>query len=89
MAKTKTSRTRKKALTAKDLGVYINLLTDFGFKRAFGVKEVMIKFLNSVLEVEGGITDLRYENPEKLGFSKDERKAVYDLICITGKTPYR
>jgi len=31
MAKKATSRTRKKALTAKDLGVYINLLTDFGF----------------------------------------------------------
>jgi predicted transposase/invertase (TIGR01784 family) len=65
--------------------VYINLLTDFGFKRVVGIKEVMLKFLNSVLEVEGGIMDLRYENPEKLGFSKDERKAVYDLICITGK----
>ena len=31
MAKQKTSGTRKKAITAKDLGVYINLLTDFGF----------------------------------------------------------
>jgi len=85
MAKTGTSRTRKKALTAKDLGVYISLLTDFGFKRAFGVKEVMLKFLNSVLDIEGGIVDLRYGNPEILGFSKDERKAVYDLYCITGK----
>ena len=55
MAKKVTSRTRKKAIKAKDLGVYINLLTDFGFKRIFGIKEVMIKFLNTVLDVEGGI----------------------------------
>jgi len=88
MAKTKTSRTRKKALIAKDLGVYIDLKTDFGFKRAFGVKEVMLKFLNSVLDIEGGIVDLLYGNPEQLGFSEDERKAVYDLYCITGKDEY-
>jgi predicted transposase/invertase (TIGR01784 family) len=81
----KTSGTRKKTLTSKDLGVYIDLKTDFGFKRAFGVKEVMLKFLNSVLDIEGGIVDLRYGNPEQLGFAKDERKAVYDLYCITGK----
>ena len=85
MAKQKTSGTRKKALTTKDLGVYINLLTDFGFKRVFGIKEVMIKFLNSVLDIEGGIVDLRYDNPEILGFSQYDRKAVYDLYCITGK----
>jgi predicted transposase/invertase (TIGR01784 family) len=72
-------------IAAKDLGVYINLLTDFGFKRVFGIKEVMLKFLNTVLDIEGGIKDLRYGNPEKLGFSQYDRKAVYDLYCITGK----
>ena len=84
MATSKTSKTRKKALTDKDLGVYISLLTDFGFKRVFGIKEVMLNFLNSVLDIEGGIKDLRYGNPEKLGFSQFDRKAVYDLYCITG-----
>jgi predicted transposase/invertase (TIGR01784 family) len=85
MAQTETSSPRKKALTAKDLGVYISLLTDFGFKRVFGVKEMMIKFLNTVLDIEGGITDLHYGNPEKPGLSKYNRKAVYDLYCTTGK----
>jgi predicted transposase/invertase (TIGR01784 family) len=84
MTELKIPRTRKKAFTTKDLGVYINLLTDFGFKRVFGIKEVMIKFLNTVLDIEGGIKDLRYGNPEKVGFSQFERKAVYDLYCITG-----
>jgi predicted transposase/invertase (TIGR01784 family) len=83
MAKQKTSGTRKKALTAKELGVYINLLTDFGFKRIFGIKEMMLNFLNTVLDIEGGIKDLRYGNPEKTGFSQFDRKAVYDLYCIT------
>jgi len=45
----------------------------------------MFKFLNTVLDVEGGIKDLRYGNPEQLGFSQYDRKAVYDLYCITGK----
>ena len=84
MAQSKTARTRKKSLTDKDLGVYISLLTDFGFKRVFGIKDVMLNFLNSVLDIEGGIKDLRYGNPEKLGFSQFDRKAVYDLYCITG-----
>jgi len=70
------------------LGVYIDLKTDFGFKRAFGVKEVMLKFLNSALDIDGGIVDLLYGNPEQLGFSIDERKAVYDLYCITGKNEH-
>ena len=68
----------------RDLGVYINLKTDFGFKRVFGIKEVMLKFLNAVLNVEGGITDLEYVDTEVLGLAKKDRKAIYDLICITG-----
>jgi len=88
MAKSTTTRTRKKALTDKDLGVYISLLTDFGFKRVFGIKEVMLNFLNTILDIEGGIKDVRYSNPEKLGFSQFDRKAVYDLYCITGNNEH-
>ena len=61
MAKKETSITRKKAITAKDLGVYINPLTDFGFKRIFGTdanKDLLIDFLNAVLKIKGGIKDL-------------------------------
>ena len=70
---------------AKNLGVYINLMTDFGFKQVFGIKEVMLKFLNAVLNIEGGIADLEYVDTQILGLTKDDRKAVYDLICVTGK----
>ena len=42
MSKQKTEITGLKKITNKDLGKYISLLTDFGFKRVFGEKEVMI-----------------------------------------------
>ena len=70
---------------AEDLSVYVNLLTDFGFKRIFGIKEVMLNFLNAVLDIDGGIKDLSYDNTERLGLTKEDRKAIFDLICITGK----
>ena len=70
---------------AGDLNVYVNLLTDFGFKRVFGIKEVMLHFLNTVLDIEGGITDLTYANTEILGLTKEDRKAIYDFFCVTGK----
>ena len=42
----------------KDVGIYINPLTDFGFKRIFGTeanKDLLIDFLNTVLHLEDGI----------------------------------
>jgi predicted transposase/invertase (TIGR01784 family) len=70
----------------ENLGVYVNLLTDFGFKRIFGIKEVMLHFLNTVLadDVRDCIVDLHYDNTERLGITEYDRKAIYDLICTTG-----
>ena len=80
------TRLKSKAVKAKakNLGVYINLKTDFGFKRVFRIKKVMLKFLNAILNIEGGITDLTYIDTEVLGLSKEDRKAVCDVICVTG-----
>ena len=67
---------------------YINPLTDFGFKRIFGTeanKDLLIHFLESVLDINGGIKDLRYDNPEKPGRVETDRKAIFDLYCTTGK----
>ena len=85
MAK-KTDR-KKKQPKVVDLGVYVNLLTDFGFKRIFGIKEVMIHFLNTVLapEIKDSIVDLHYDNTERLGITQFDRRAFYDLICTTGR----
>jgi predicted transposase/invertase (TIGR01784 family) len=71
-----------------DAGVYINPLTDFGFKRIFGTdanKDLLIDFLNVVLNIDGGIKDLSYTNPEKQGRKKADPKVIFDLHCITGK----
>ena len=64
---------------------YIDLLTDFGFKKIFSEeanKELLIDFLNSLLEEEKGkITQITYLKTEKLGMSQLDRKAIYDIYC--------
>ena len=67
---------------------YINFYTDFAFKKFFGTeanKDLLISFLNALLELEGekAIADLTYMNTEQLGFTNTERRAVYDVYCMT------
>ncbi len=67
---------------------YINPLTDFGFKRIFGTesnKDLLVAFLEAVLAIDGGIKDLQYDNPERQGRLIIDRKAIFDLYCITGR----
>ena len=42
MEKDKKDAIKQTRATDEGLGVYVNLFTDFGFKRIFGIKEVMI-----------------------------------------------
>lgn len=65
------------------MGAFINPLTDWGFKRIFGDKDLLINFLNSLLEGERVITDLRYMNNEREGEQLEHRKVIYDLYCET------
>ncbi|MDR1224848.1 MAG: Rpn family recombination-promoting nuclease/putative transposase [Tannerella sp.] len=65
---------------------YINPHTDFGFKRLFGTeanKDLLQEFLPVLLGREDRIISLRYMNPEQLGRTENDRKAVYDLYCET------
>ena len=67
---------------------YINLFTDFGFKKLFGEepnKDLLISFLNSLLTGKEQISDLSYLKNERLGKDEGERKAVYDLYCSNEK----
>ena len=78
----------KKVTITEKLSRYISLLTDFGFKRIFGQeanKDLLIDFLNTVLNIDGGIKKLEYGNPEKQGRVKSDKKAIFDLYCTTGK----
>ena len=63
---------------------FINPFTDFGFKRLFGSefnKELLIDFLNEVLDHQPSITELTYLNTEHVGRSPLDRKAIFDVYC--------
>ncbi|MDR1675392.1 MAG: Rpn family recombination-promoting nuclease/putative transposase, partial [Tannerella sp.] len=67
--------------------VFLNPLTDFGFKRIFGDRELMIDFLNEVIG-DVHIRDVKYKPAEQLGDRDTERKAVFDLLCTSEKGEY-
>jgi predicted transposase/invertase (TIGR01784 family) len=84
----KSSSKGKTEKTEEVLTKYIDLLTDFGFKRIFGEeanKDLLIDFLNCVLKIEGGVKKLEYGNPERQGRIKTDRKSIFDLYCTIGK----
>ena len=63
---------------------YINLLTDFGFKRIFGTamnKDLLICFLNSLFNSRQVVKDVSYLNPEHVGDVYTDRKAIFDVYC--------
>lgn len=67
---------------------YINLFTDFGFKKIFGTevnKDLLIDFLNELLKGKEEIKDLTYLKNEHLGSTPIDRKAVFDLYCENPK----
>ncbi|NCO52519.1 MAG: hypothetical protein GW875_10510, partial [Deltaproteobacteria bacterium] len=70
---------------------YINLFTDFGFKKVFGEeasKEHLICFLNTLLPAKHQIQDLQFSNPENQGAAQLDRKAVFDLNCVSASGEY-
>ena len=70
---------------------YINLFTDFGFKKLFGEensKEFLISFLNTLLPPQHHITTLSYTKNEQLGATQADRKAIFDLHCQNSKGEY-
>jgi len=67
--------------------VFINPLTDFGFRRIFSDKELLISFLNEVLPTVK-IIDVSYEPTTVIGEIKEDRTAVYDLLCKNESKDY-
>ena len=65
---------------------YVNFYTDFAFRKLFGTeinKDLLISFLNALMQGHEEITDLTYLNTEQLGTAETERKAVFDVYCET------
>ena len=68
-------------------GRYINPYTDFGFKKLFGTemnKDLLMSFLNALFNGrKQEITDVQYLNAEQLGMGYGDRRAVFDVYCLT------
>ena len=67
---------------------YINIFTDFGFKKVFGEeinKDLLIAFLNELLKGEQTIKELSYKKNDHLGSSDLDRRAIFDLYCENEK----
>ena len=63
---------------------FINPFTDFGFKKIFGEeynKDLLIDFLNSILNLTSPIVDVTYGSQEKLPTTIEDRKSVVDIYC--------
>ena len=70
------------------MGKFIKPFTDFGFKHIFGRemdKDILIEFLNDLLEGEHTIKDLRIMNNERLPETEQGRKVIFDIHCETDK----
>lgn len=62
--------------------VFIDLRTDFGFKRCFEDEKVMRKFLNIMIGNEyGHIKKVTFENVEHTKHRKEQRGVTFDLRC--------
>lgn len=64
---------------------YLNPCTDFGFKKLFGTdmnKDILISFLNALLNDQSKIVDVRYLPMEHFG-SIGSRHAIFDVYCET------
>ena len=62
---------------------YINPMTDFGFKKIFGVEEIMKAFLNDLIQPEHPILKVIFLDKEMLPERYEQRGVIYDLLCTT------
>ena len=68
------------------MGKFINPFTDVGFKIIFGQelsKPQLLDFLNTLLENERNITDLKFLDKEQPAIYDGDRSPIYDILCET------
>ena len=73
------------------MGKFINPFTDFGFHRIFGQemhKELLIDFLNQLLEGERHIVDISFQNPNLLPETIEDRGVIFDIYCKSDDGSY-
>jgi predicted transposase/invertase (TIGR01784 family) len=74
-----------------DKGIFIDLKTDFGFKRAFhDNEETMISFLNAVMsgKRKDRIESITFLSVEITGDKEEDRHAIFDVYCRTNSEEY-
>ena len=64
-------------------GRYINPLTDYGFKKVFGEKDIMTAFLTDLLNPKSPIEDIVFIDKDLKADSEETRGVIYDLRCRT------
>ena len=67
---------------------FISPVTDFGFKRIFKDEEITREFLNALIKTkypETYIESVTITDGELDGTSKDHRRVIYDVHCVTDK----
>ncbi len=63
---------------------YANFYTDFAFKKYFGTeanKDLLISFLNALLQGQEDIVDIKYLPTEHLSSAVEDRRAIFDIYC--------
>lgn len=66
----------------------INPFTNFGFRKIFGEeasKDILISFLNTVLQRDTDITEIQFQDKEKNREIYRSRRAIYDIYCTDAK----
>ncbi len=89
--KTRNDKKRKKMFDPLFPATYIDFRSDFAFKRLFGTeanKELLLSFLNALLDGEEDFREITYLNTEQQGRYREERKAMFDVYCKNEKDEY-
>lgn len=63
--------------------LYINPLTDYGFKKVFGDEEIMREFLNDLLQPASPITHVNFLNKDMIPENDELKGIIYDMRCET------
>ena len=63
---------------------YVDVMSDEGFKRVFGVEENMILLLEAAFQ-DRKIRKVKYLDKEKFGLFRGSRRSIYDLHCEDDK----
>lgn len=63
-------------------GRYINPLTDYGFKKVFGEKDIMTAFLTDLLNPKSPIEDIVFIDKDLVADSEEFRGVIYDLHSV-------